>query len=89
MDIYHNPGMIQNEIADRNAEASGTRRARLPDLILAGLIREERMIESRQTIRYYVTPEGERICRLLMEIEGESSRSCPSTADNLPELEKA
>jgi len=67
-EIYQNPGKIQGEIAFRGNEGSGTRRARLPELENCGLIRHEEVKGSRPTLKYYTTPEGERVCRLLLQI---------------------
>ncbi len=90
LDIYKKPGQIQNEIADKKNPASGARRARLSDLLGAGLIRSDVVRGNQLAISYYVTSEGERICRLLEEIEGGGARTGTPNIDNLPEMgEKA
>ena len=76
LEIYENPGEIQGKIADRSEDGSGTRRARLPELEKIGLIKCVDIKGSRPTKSYYVTTEGERICKLLLQIrDGDEHRT--------------
>lgn len=68
--------------------SSTTKKNRVDDLIECGFLVEVRYgLHNVKMIS--LTMEGERICRLLMEIEGGDDRSHPPNADSLPELEKA
>jgi DNA-binding HxlR family transcriptional regulator len=86
LDIYKNPGIIQNEIADKKSPASGARRARLADLLDAGWIRTEVVKGNQLAIAYYVTSEGARVCRLLLEIENGDRHDDPPSIDGMSDL---
>ncbi|MDC7951316.1 hypothetical protein PAA26_04510 [Methanomassiliicoccaceae archaeon COG_1] len=74
LEISEHPGRIQAELADKRNPASGSRRARLADLVDAGYVRAKSVKRAQPSIAYSLTPEGERICGLLREIEdGEST----------------
>jgi len=69
IEIFHNPGIIQRKLADKKEEGSGSRRIRLLELEIAGLIRTEKSSNNWSAIKYYVTDEGDRISRLIIEIK--------------------
>ena len=69
LEISEHPGRIQTELADKRNPASGSRRARLADLVDAGYVNAKSVKGAQLSIAYSLTPEGERVCGLLREIE--------------------
>ena len=68
-----------------------TKLRRLEELVSFGLIETKTVSLGRPNIFYYLTPEGERICRLLKQIEnGSAEERDPSKLENAEQLaEKA
>lgn len=90
LEVYHNPGIMQKDLADKQEKGSSAKQDRISEAIELGLIRSERSSMHWSAITYYITPEGKRICRLLEEIEGGGVKTGAPNIDNLPELgEKA
>ena len=86
--VYENGESKRDDIYRILPGSSTTKKNRVDDLIECRFLVEVRHgLHNVKMIS--LTPEGERICRLLMEIEGGDDRSHPPNADSLPELEKA
>ena len=69
IEVYRTPGIIQNQIADKREEGSGSKRQRLLELEAAGLVRTDSSSENWTAIRYFVTDEGARVAKGLLQIE--------------------
>ena len=67
---------MQSQIADKTKPHSGTRRKCLADLEDAGWIESKKSPQHWSAICYFVTAEGERVCKLLLQIrDGDEHRT--------------
>ena len=91
LEVYRTPGIVQKNLADKQDKGSSAKQDRISEAIELGLIRSEKSTAHWSAITYYITSEGERICRHLLQIEnGSSEEKDPSKLENTEQLtEKA
>ena len=70
--VYKKPGIIQMELADKSLPGSTAKQERIREQIEAGLIKPDSDGKNWTAIRYFVTDEGARIARGLINIESGS-----------------
>lgn len=67
--IYEHPGEMQKTIIEAESSGRSSRLERIADLIKAGYVRDESTGADWTAISYFVTEEGAKVARSLINIE--------------------
>lgn len=81
--VYKEPGIIQKQLVESGKSGKSAKISRVKELVEAGLLKENPAANDWISLTYTLTPEGERIAKLLMKIE-----SGEEDAENYPTSEK-